>query len=79
MKRQNRQERSDGRKQPFFRSWGSIKSVGRIVENEDGVAGVGLEPVLGADREISLGICLLLEYWRRRSWHGLRLQFWRGR
>ena len=24
--------------------WRSIKSVGRIVENEDGVAGVGLEP-----------------------------------
>jgi len=26
--------------------WGSIKSVWRIVENEDGVAGVRLEPIL---------------------------------
>jgi hypothetical protein len=39
MKRQNRQERSDGRQQPSFRRWGSIKSVGRIVKNEDGLAG----------------------------------------
>ena len=36
--------------------WGSIKSVGRNVENEDGVAGVGLEPVLCADVPVLLRV-----------------------
>ena len=39
-----------------FDRWRSIKSVGRIVKNEDGVAGIGLKPVLTADRETILGI-----------------------
>ena len=39
--------------------WRSIKSVGGSVENEDGVAGVGLELVLCVDGEVgfSFGFC----------------------
>ena len=44
VKRQNRQERSEmAVNNHSFGRWG-IKSVGRIVESENGVAGVGLEP-----------------------------------
>jgi len=32
--------------------WGSIKSVGWILENEDGVAGAGLEPVSSANSKV---------------------------
>ena len=74
MKRQNRQERSDGRQQPSFRRWGSIKSVGRIVKNENGLAEVGLEPVLCANSKVgfSFGFCrqcfvVLMDNGRRSS------------
>jgi hypothetical protein len=49
----------NGRQQPFFRRWGSIKSVRRIVEDQDCVARVGLEPVLSANSKVgtSLSFC----------------------
>ena len=36
--------------------WGSIKSDRWILENENGVAGVGLEPVLCADVPVLLRV-----------------------
>jgi hypothetical protein len=44
--------------QPFFRVPALNESVGRIVEDQDGVAGAGLEPILNDDAEVFLGVFL---------------------
>src|SRR5271165_2536518 len=54
--------------------WGSIKSVGWILENEDGVAGAGLEPVSSANSKVGFsfgfrpqGFLVVMNDWPKSS------------